>query len=167
MQRQIVYYLILAFAALFLVKCSDGVPIQAEDETIAKAESCTLVGNWSRCISNGAASARIGFVANGRLISQKTDSFLASPDCSGPPDGESVIDIHYTLGAYGKSGFVEGGTDVDLTSSADLGCGSDKTVYSVIKFNKDCSEFFPVQLSPGCRADSRGVILDTVPFVRE
>lgn len=132
----------------------------------APDEACSLPGTWSRCISNGTASARITFVATEDLISQKTDTFLSNALCAGSPDGESIADLHYQSGPSGASSFIRGGTDLDLTSSTDLGCGSDNTVYSVIKFTEDCLQFYPVQMQPGCKPTERGLILDTVPFVR-
>lgn len=158
----------MLFAALgFLLKCTGPEATKDGARAIASVESCSLAGTWTRCISNGTASGRITFIAGEDLISQKTDTFLSNASCAGLPDGESITDITYKIGESGKSTFIKGGTDVDLTSSADLGCGSDTTVYSVIKFSEDCSKFFPVQMQPGCKPSERGLIIDTVPFERQ
>ena len=71
--------------------------------------------------------------------------------------GHLVAAHAHRMGRYGQSAFIEGGTDMDLSSRADLGCGSEKTVYSVINFSAGCKEFFPVQMPPGCTSDSRGM----------
>lgn len=163
----IIYYSMLFAALGFLLKCTGPESAQEESRVVASENSCSIVGTWVRCISNGTASGRITFIANGSLISQKTDTFLSNPSCAGMPDGESITDIYYKIGEAGKSTFVKGGTDIDLTSSEDLGCGSDVTVYSVIKFTDDCNQFFPVQMLPGCTPSERGLIIDTVPFERQ
>lgn len=161
----------MLLAALgFLMKCTapnDSDEVRKAASLQESAEACTILGTWSRCISNGTASARITFIATEDLISQKTDTFLSNALCEGAPDGESIADLHYQAGPSGASSFIRGGTDLDLTSMTDLGCGADKTVYSVIKFSEDCSQFYPVQMQPGCKPTERGLILDTVPFQRQ
>jgi len=168
MTRNVVYYSVLFAALGFLLKCT-GPNIETKDEArnVASIKSCSMAGTWSRCISNGTASGRITFIASETVISQKTDTFLSNPSCAGRPDGEDLTDINYKMGEQGKSAFIQGGTDVDLTSATDLGCGSDVTVYSVVKFSDDCSKFFPVQMMPGCKPSERGLIIDTVPFEKQ
>jgi hypothetical protein len=163
----IIYYSMLFAALGFLLKCTGPDEATETARITASVESCSLVGTWARCISNGTASGRITFIASENLISQKTDTFLSNPLCAGMPDGESITDITYTIGPSGKSTFIRDGTDIDLTSSTDLGCGSDVTVYSVIKFTEDCTHFFPVQMLPGCKPSERGLIIDTIPFERQ
>lgn len=164
----VVYISMLFVALIFLIKCTGKNSAKSSSNRIvASAEACSLVGTWTRCISNGTASGRISFIATETLVSQKTDTYLSNAYCAGLPDDESATDINYKLGAAGKSTFVKDGTDIDLTSSSDLGCGSDLTVYSVIKFSNNCTQFYPVQNIPGCSASTRGTILDTVPFEKQ
>ncbi len=162
--RDLIYFSMLFAALGLLLRCTGAESPIKETRATASVESCSLVGTWTRCISNGVASGRITFTASEDLISQKTDTFPSNAYCAGMPDGEDITDINYKIGEQGKSGFLKGGTDIDLTSSENLGCGSDATVYSVIKFSSDCSKFFPVQDLPGCQASKRSLIIDTVPF---
>lgn len=163
-----IYFSMLFVALGLLLKCTGPeLPLQEARATASTTEACQLKGTWSRCISNGTASGRITFVASEDLLSQKTDTFLSNPFCAGLPDGESITDINYKLGEAGKSAFIEDGTDIDLTSLSDLGCGAEQTVYSVVKFTDSCTKFFPVQMGPGCNSSERGLIIDTVPFERQ
>jgi hypothetical protein len=168
--RNIVSLAVALFALIFMLKCTGpDSPQVEENRAIAQAQdvTCSLVGLWTRCISNGFQSARISFIASSSLITQKTETFLTSPNCSGDADSEDATDMSYHMGEVGKSEFVIGGTDMDFTSNSDLTCGPNKTVYSTIKFTPACNAFFPGLSDPGCVPIDRDMVLDAVPFVRQ
>jgi hypothetical protein len=165
--RNLVSLAVALFALVFMLKCTGPDTPQVEKRSVAQAASCSLAGTWTRCISNGTSSAKILFIADEKKITQKTQSFLSVPDCSGAFDGEDQTEMNYVLGPQGRSAFVKDGTDVDFTSASDLSCGEGQTVYSAIKFSPGCNDFYPVQSYPGCESTERGMILDTVPFSRQ
>jgi hypothetical protein len=166
--RDLVSISVALFAILFMLKCTGPEEPKVDGRVLAsEAVSCSLVGIWARCISNGVESARISFIASSSLITQKTETFMKSANCSGESDAVDATDMSYHIGEIGKSKFIIGGTDLDFTSNSDLSCGTDQTVYSAIKFTAGCDAFFPVQSNPGCVPIDRGMVLDPVPFVRQ
>ena len=160
------FFLCLVLSFPFsLTTCAKEKPVASAVNVSAGV--CSLGGIWVRCVDDGTSSLRLTMIATDSTFNEKIENFLGNTECSGASDVDISFNSTYSMGLFGTSATIAGGSDFDFIPDSDLGCGPDQPMFTTLKFSDDCSQFFSMQEGPGCVADNRGVSLDPQPFTKQ
>lgn len=164
----------LCFLALALVGCKpeDSVKKAAKTtEVVAPVTKpvCSMEGSWKRCSADGPTnSTLVELKIEGGVLQENIQSFSATNDCSGLPDGAFAFSGSIQLGETGKSSFIENGTDVSISADMDIfGCGIGQPGYTLIGLSEDCDTFVTTTTGPSCALENVGTAWDPNAFHRQ